>query len=80
MGKQETTRNRGNEMGESKQRGGLPNAKSNSLKFASQEMKNEVKPQKWIEVRFSGKLRKRMITGSIATNLVKPLGIILPII
>lgn len=46
MGKQAMARKRGNEMGGREERGGLPKAKRMSLKFASQDMKKEVKPQK----------------------------------
>ena len=78
MGKEATARNCLREK-DGSDRGPLPNAKSKSLKFASQEMEKAKVPARCTEWRARGSARKRHRMGSIARSIGKPFGTDLPL-
>lgn len=60
--------------------GPLLKVKSISLKLASHEMKKEVMPEKWMEVKLRGRTKKRHVIGEIAMILAFLVGKNLPIV
>lgn len=69
MGRQAKGMKRDNGIGGFVDKGGSSRAKSASLKFASQATKKEVTPPRYMELRLSGRRRKRHVIGSIARLL-----------